>query len=181
MPQHAHHYARILAIDPSTKGFGFAVLEGRGRLIDWGVAELYSRNDKEFLTRVEAIIDRYSPVVVAVEDVLVNQRRGERAKRRINAVVGYVHLREIHPAIVSFAEVRTLLGLPEDSTKHETAKVLITSFPELESVLPPKRRPWQSEDARMNIFDAVGLAVVGRGDLWRWRRFAGDTGTGTGH
>jgi len=30
---------RVLAIDPSTRGFGFAVLEGPDRLIDWGVKE----------------------------------------------------------------------------------------------------------------------------------------------
>lgn len=30
---------RVLAIDPSTRGFGFAVLEGPNRLIDWGVKE----------------------------------------------------------------------------------------------------------------------------------------------
>jgi len=26
--------------------------------------------------------------------------------------------------------------------------------------LPPKRRPWMSEDPRMDIFDAVSLAVA---------------------
>ena len=28
---------RVLAIDPTTKGFGFAIMEGPERLIDWGV------------------------------------------------------------------------------------------------------------------------------------------------
>jgi len=35
---------RVLAIDPSTRGFGFAVLEGPSRLIDWGVKETRSKN-----------------------------------------------------------------------------------------------------------------------------------------
>jgi len=30
----------------------------------------------------------------------------------------------------------------------------------LASRLPPKRRPWMSEDYRMDIFDAVALALI---------------------
>jgi hypothetical protein len=32
----------------------------------------------------------------------------------------------------------------------------------LASRLPPKRRPWENEDGRMDIFDAVALALVFR-------------------
>lgn len=31
---------RVLAIDPNSRGFGFAVLEGPDRLIDWGVVHV---------------------------------------------------------------------------------------------------------------------------------------------
>ena len=31
---------RIIAIDPTTKGFGFAVMEGPEDLIDWGIKEV---------------------------------------------------------------------------------------------------------------------------------------------
>ena len=33
---------RILAIAPSTRGFGFAVLEGQDTLVDWGVVKCRS-------------------------------------------------------------------------------------------------------------------------------------------
>jgi hypothetical protein len=44
------------------------------------------------------------------------------------------------------------------------AKKFVTfQFPdELSTRLPPKRKPWKSEDSRMDIFDAVALAVVFR-------------------
>ena len=43
------------------------------------------------------------------------------------------------------------------------AEMIAMQFPdELASRLPPKRKPWKSEDARMDIFDAVALAVVFR-------------------
>ncbi len=54
----------------------------------------------------------------------------------------------------------TLLG-DARGTKHEMAEMLARNFPaELINKLPPKRRPWENEDGRMDIFDAVGLTVV---------------------
>jgi hypothetical protein len=48
-------------------------------------------------------------------------------------------------------------------TKHALAEIMAERFPdELGSRLPPKRKPWMSEDSRMNIFDAAALALVFR-------------------
>jgi hypothetical protein len=45
--------------------------------------------------------------------------------------------------------------------KFAVAQMLAQMFPvDLETRLPPKRRPWMSEDPRMNIFDAVDLAIA---------------------
>lgn len=41
------------------------------------------------------------------------------------------------------------------------AELLARKYPvELAGKLPPKRRPWENEDGRMDMFDAVGLAMV---------------------
>ena len=46
-------------------------------------------------------------------------------------------------------------------TKHTLAQIIARRFPEeLGHRLPPKRRPWESEDYRMGIFDAVALAYA---------------------
>jgi hypothetical protein len=42
-------------------------------------------------------------------------------------------------------------------------KYIATRFPdELGSRVPPKRKAWTSQNARMDIFDAVGLVVAFR-------------------
>lgn len=43
---------RVLAIDPSTRGFGFAVLEAPNRLIDWGVKEARTDKQRRALSKV---------------------------------------------------------------------------------------------------------------------------------
>jgi hypothetical protein len=46
------------------------------------------------------------------------------------------------------------------ATKYAIAVVIAERFPELAPRLPPVRKPWMSEDARMAIFDAMALALV---------------------
>lgn len=45
-------------------------------------------------------------------------------------------------------------------TKYEIALEIAKQFPQLELRLPRIRKPWMSEDERMNIFDAVALALT---------------------
>src|ERR1700733_1678774 len=98
-------HLRILGLDPSTKGFGFAVLEARGRLVDWGVAQLYSKKDEEFLVRVEALVDKYRPAIIGLEDC-TSTRRGERARRRIALAMDYARSRRIEAVLVSRDDIR---------------------------------------------------------------------------
>ena len=160
-------YARILAIDPSTRGFGYAVLENTGRLIDWGNAEIGTEGANPFLDRVKKVVDRYSPYLLALEDCTLT-RRGDRAQNLINAVVGYAELLEIQTALLSRADVEKSLALLPGCTKHEIATSIARAYPELLPLLPKKRRTWDSEHPRMNLFDAVGLAVAARVRVLRY-------------
>ena len=44
-------------------------------------------------------------------------------------------------------------------TKYQRAGLIADYFSDLSYKLPPKRKPWQSEDLRMSIFDAACLAL----------------------
>ena len=151
---------RILAVYPFRRGFGFAVLEP-GRLVDWGIGRLYSMNDDEFLVRAEGMLERYRAGVLAVEDA-GNERRGTLAMRRIERLIGFATRRRILAIPVSRAEVRRVLALQEIAPGHEVAVRLTELFPELLPLLPAKRRFYESEDDRMNIFRAVGFACAAR-------------------
>jgi hypothetical protein len=81
--------------------------------------------------------------------------------RQVDRAVGLAHLVNIEPVLVSRGEVRRTVSAAIDATGHDIAVLLAEVFPELRPQLPPKRRLWESEDERMKIFDAVGLAVAG--------------------
>lgn len=164
MHERSRRYRRLLSIDPSGAGFGFVVVEGGDRLVDWGVARVWSRKDQEFLARVESMIDRYRPALVVVEDRAAS-RRQSRTLRRLKLVLSYCANRTLPVASVSRGSVLQAFA-EAGRTKRDIALALAAEFPELKSRLPDERKPWLPEDEQMNVFDAlsfvVALQVTGR-------------------
>ncbi len=156
--KHNAKHMRIVAVDPCLKGFGFAVLEGGTRLVDWGVARVWGTGEKEFVARVEDLLLRYRSKCLVLED-LDNVRRVSRKTRRVRVLEEYGKRSRLQLLRVSRASVRAAF---QDAgvTKREIALAISNLFPELEPHLPPERKPWMSEDERMNVFDAVALALT---------------------
>jgi hypothetical protein len=149
----------VLAVYPSTRGFGYAVFEGPDSLVDWGVKTVRGhQKNRESLTRVRELLAFYRPDVLVLEEY---QGRGSRRAKRIQTLINLMtaHATEegIKTASYSRSEMRACFGL---STKREIAEAIARAFPELEPRLPPVRRIWMSEDVRMSIFDAAALAMT---------------------
>src|SRR5207249_4491100 len=66
MRSRAGREKRVLAVDPTSRGFGFAVLEGPDRLLDWGL--VHARTDKRARTleAVADLLERYRPDVLVL-------------------------------------------------------------------------------------------------------------------
>lgn len=151
--------ARILSIDPISRGFAYVVLEGPERLIDWGVTYASGISKHSFLERLKELMNEYQP------DLLVSQRYGTRHGRRNTRANAILHRLEafadstsIPLRTVSRAEVHSAFrGV---ANKYEIAKVLVRFFPELETRLPRYRKPWMCEDERMNVFDALSFVFT---------------------
>jgi hypothetical protein len=157
-------YPRILAITPSTRGFGFALLEGPDTLVDWGVKTVKGDKNAQSLAKVEEMIAHYQPGVLVLEDTSSKPfRRSGRIRTLGKRLITLAATRKVSVALFSREQVRRVFFADGRGTKHALAEILAQKFPEeLGSRLPPKRRPWMSEDYRMGIFDAVALVLVFR-------------------
>src|SRR5215831_7045008 len=152
---------RVLAIDPSTRGFGFAVLEGPNRLIDWGVKETKTDKKKRSLKLIEELMERYQPKVFVVEDYGgKGSRRCQRVGELIRDISKVALKRGIRVKSISRLKVKQAFSQCGASNKHEIAIAIAKQFPELAPRLPRFRKPWMSEDYRMSIFDAVGFGLA---------------------
>jgi Holliday junction resolvasome RuvABC endonuclease subunit len=152
---------RVLTIDPATRGFGYAVLEGPNRLIDWGVRETKADKKRRALKLIEGLIDQYQPNVIIVEDYAgKGSRRCPRIQKLINAISKLALQRKIKVKRVSRLDVKRAFLKSGARNKYQIAVAIGKRFPELGPRLPRFRKPWMSEDYRMSIFDAVALALT---------------------
>jgi Holliday junction resolvasome RuvABC endonuclease subunit len=152
---------RVLAIDPSTRGFGFAILEGPNRLIDWGVKETKTDKKRRSLKFVADLIERYQPRVIVVEDYTgKGSRRCHRIQGLIKDISKLASKKKVRVRSVSRTKVKQTFSGSGASNKHEIATAIAQRFPELAPRLPRFRKPWMSEDYRMSIFDAVAFGLA---------------------
>src|SRR2546423_1511634 len=78
---HSLRNERILGVAPSTRGFGFAVLEN-GALIDWGIKSVTSEKNGQSLRKLENLVDHYRPGCIALSDYSPKQSCGWNAGTR---------------------------------------------------------------------------------------------------
>lgn len=152
-----HKRISVLAIDPTSKGFGFAVIENDLFLVDYGIARVWSPRLREFIDKTYSVVEKYRPVMIILPRI-----GSEKTRRRTRAKVSALaaHLRFNHHTVVMLPRDSVLKTFAPAGTKDEIAQAIAKAFPELTSRLPRKRRPWMSEDESMNVFDAVALALA---------------------
>ncbi len=151
---------RILAIDPIHTGFGYAVLETPGLLVDWGVAAVRGPKHSGCLRRLAELIEQYAPDVVVIEDPKVDSRRWARVRRLLQDIRLWGDKRNLRVRMLSRRRVRKVFGAWSAQTKEQIAHVIAQQFPELALQLPPHRKCYMSEDIRMSIFDVAALALT---------------------
>lgn len=152
---------RVLAIDPTSRGFGFAVMEGPELLVDWGVRSAgYSDKNSRCVQLIVDLIHRYQPDVLVVEDLRHGMvRRSPRVRDLIAAVSELAGKGRIGVRRFTTREIKQALGAGARN-KEQIALEICKRLPELAPRLPHHRYPWMSEDYRTGIFDSVALALT---------------------
>jgi hypothetical protein len=116
------------------------------------------------VARVKAMIAHYEPDVLVLENTLVRPfHRAERIRRLTRRIASVSKSKNLNVILLTREQVRRVFFGDDHGTKYALAEILSRRFPdELSFRLPPKRRPWMSEDSRMDIFDAAALALAVR-------------------
>ena len=153
---------KVLALQPSSQGLGFAVLAGPRHVLDWGVKRI-RKGDKNAnaLKVLQGMIQLYWPAVIVLEDYAgKGSRRRPRIQRLIDEVSRLASKHHIATCSFSRSQVRKAFGSAGAHTKQEIARIVAERFPELAPQLPPPRKIWKSEDHRQSTFDAVSFALT---------------------
>ena len=162
MSQTPNDPTRIFALDPTTKGFGYAVLETPFRLVDWSLAYVSGEKESGALARFETLLDQFRPDVVVLEDPAApGSRRRPRVQKLLGKLQEIARERGIAVHMIPRLAVIECFSSPEKrATKCSITEHLAETFPELAPKMPKRRKIYQSEDERIAIFDALALAVT---------------------
>jgi hypothetical protein len=171
---------RILAITTSNRGIGFAVLEGRDTLVNWGGGVSSGANNRKSLAKVEQLIFHYQPEVLVLENESAkDSRRGPRIRKLSEGIIALAARRKVQVKLFSRSSLKNIFIADGEGTRHDIATIVAERFSqEIGFRLPPKRRPWITEARRMDFFNAVALTVAHR--LWESNRIACPIGN-SGH
>ncbi len=150
---------RVLAIDPYLRGFGWALLEGPDLLVDWGIYQTKTKRPERALGRIAELLNRYKPDLLVVEDTgHPGCRRRERARHLIAEIRDMARAGGVAVESIAMADVRDHHRALGTGSKDAIARLIVDRFPELQPILPPRRKNWMREDERMAVFDAVVMA-----------------------
>ena len=163
MNQTASKQIRVLAIALTARGFGYCVMENHA-ILECGNKGVKGNRNLQSASKIEKLLKQFLPSVLVLQDVnATGCRRARRIKTLHRQIIELAASRKIKVSLFSAKSLRIALVGDIKGTKHEMAKILAEKYSiELAEKLPKKRRPWESEDGRMDLFEAVALAVVFR-------------------
>ena len=153
----------VMALYINARGLAFIVFEGAHKPIGWSVVEArWSDNRRrKILARVNSLFAQYKPNVVVLQNMSHTGTHRPHSIRRINEAIVETAKGYTLPVIFfSRTEVRRTFAYLGSVTKDTIAAAIAKRIPAIEYFLPRPRKPWESEDARMGIFDAAALALT---------------------
>jgi hypothetical protein len=152
---------RVLAIAPSARGFGYAVMDGGKKFVDWGLRTVKGESKNgQALAKAQWLMARYLPDAVVVPNH-TGARRAARIIQLTHEIVAIASTRKIRIRRFTRGEIDRLLFPETEPTKLARAEALARMFPEeLAESVPQERKPWMNEAPRLYTFDAIALAVA---------------------
>ena len=158
----AKRHLITLAIYFSNRGVSFVLFEGTLSPYDWGIFEVRGPGKEAKCQRkIRQLLDQYEIDVLVLQDT--SPEGTHRATRLITLNAGVEAAAQHHGIPVfkySRDDVYATFASAGFSNKQTLAEVIAKHIPAFARHVPPPRKPWKSEDARMGLFDAAALALV---------------------
>lgn len=154
-------YQVVLAVHPTARGMGWVIAISPLTFIDWGIIRAKGDKNATCLRRITELIETFSPAVIVIRHASgASRARVKRIQRLVTTVVQLARTRNIEIQMLAEKQVRSHFERFGAKTREEIAQFLASNIDALSSRIPPKRKPWMSEDARLGLFDAAAIAIA---------------------
>ena len=151
----------VLAVHPTSRGFGWVLFEGPLVPVNWGIASAKIDKSAQCMKRFEKLLNQYHPSAVILENFDEgDSRRGERIRTLAQTMRGFANNRDMDAPVYSREEVGTAVVHNANATRHAVACAVAECLPILRRNLPRARKYWEEKDERQCLFDAAALGIT---------------------
>ena len=150
----------VLAVHPTTRGFGWVLFEGPLAPVDWGMASSPRASNAKLIARFERLLARYEPSVLVLEE-FEGGTRVDRIQRLCRSMIHLAACKGAETPVYRRNAVRTVFGSVGARTRYEIAQTIAQHIDALSHLKPRRRmRLWENPDRRQSLFDAAALALT---------------------
>lgn len=149
----------VLAVHPTTRGYGWVLFEGPMAPVDWGMASSKRASNAKLLARFERLLQRYEPAALVLEE-FEGKVRVDRIQRLCRAMIHFAASRGMDTPVYHRGVIRTVFGSVGATTRYEIAQVIAQHLDAFSHKMPRRRRVWENPDPRQSLFDAAALALT---------------------
>ena len=151
----------MLAVHPTSRGFGWVLFEGPLVPVDWGVASAKGKRSAQGMVRFKQLIDQYRPSVLVLEKYDEDDSNcGERIRTIAQTMRGFANSHDMDTPIYGREEVRVAVTGNPRASRYTVARAVAERLPILRHRLPVPRKLWQSDDRQQCLFDAAALGIT---------------------
>lgn len=156
-----HKQGLVLAVHPTSRGFGWVLFESPLSPVDWGLTRVTAKRSARLLARFLKLLNRYKPKVVVFEEFCDHPaRRTRRIQELCRRMIVLASRRGIYTPIYSRETIRDCFSSSGAKTRRDIALSISEQIEVFRHRLPRERMRWDSEDVRQSLFDAVALALT---------------------
>jgi len=151
----------VLAVHPTSRGFGWVVFEAKDDPVAWGIASARTGRDEKVLNRFCRLLKKYEPGAFILEDYEAHAaRRSERIRALCREMQHLAALSRCRLAVLDRDLIRAQFAREGAKTRYEIASAIAERIGAFAHRLPRYRKPWLPEDSRQSLFDAAALAMT---------------------
>jgi Holliday junction resolvasome RuvABC endonuclease subunit len=150
----------ILGVHPTSRGFGWVLLEEPLSPIDWGASTPQGDKHMGTLARLETILNRYQPGTLAIEEFAMKPARQARVIHTAEAMIALASACGLEVAIYPLAIVRAAFRNAGARTRAQIAGAVAVKMPALRHRLPPRQKIWVGEHPNSALFCAAAAALT---------------------
>jgi len=150
----------VMALHPTSRGFGYVVMSGPFSLVDWGTVAVSRQKNATCLARLEKLLDRFEPHTLILEDPTQGKQRASRIEALCRGIAALAHNRSLDLATFSRADVHRCYATVGAKSWQDIAEAVARQLEPFRKLVPSRRKAWQSESRRMSIFAAAAIAMT---------------------